>query len=224
MHQTPNLSWRNFILHGANDESRHNQKIGFIHFKGINQNPSEELFMILSDFFSALDIFKVSDNTGLIIVDGFPEHFDDEFLEILDLITHDLNLKLEFLIGNIHTTSKETPVTFKKEHEYLKHLDEKFQYLSQIYIEKTLPQTIELELLYPSVYELIKKDHEIQDMIQKLWETDGNVAQSASELYIHRNTLIYRLNKFQEDTQLDLKNSNDRLIGYLLTLRYLCKQ
>ena len=53
-------------------------------------------------------------------------------------------------------------------------------------------------------------------MIIKLWESNANISQTSNELYIHRNTLIYRINKFQTDTNLDLKKPQDLLIAYLI--------
>jgi purine catabolism regulator len=39
----------------------------------------------------------------------------------------------------------------------------------------------------------------------------GNVSQTAEALYIHRNTLSYRLDRIQELTGQDLENSDEKL-------------
>ena len=38
-----------------------------------------------------------------------------------------------------------------------------------------------------------------------------NVSETARQLYIHRNTLVYRIEKLQKDTGLDIRNFDDAL-------------
>lgn len=39
-----------------------------------------------------------------------------------------------------------------------------------------------------------------------------NVSETSRQLYIHRNTLVYRLDKLQKMTGLDLRNFDDAII------------
>jgi purine catabolism regulator len=43
----------------------------------------------------------------------------------------------------------------------------------------------------------------------------GNISQTAEALFIHRNTLLYRLDRIQELTNHDLNQSNMRLALHL---------
>lgn len=45
--------------------------------------------------------------------------------------------------------------------------------------------------------------------VQKLFENSLNLSETARQLYIHRNTLVYRLDKIQKHTGLDLRNFDD---------------
>mgnify|MGYP000965595218 CR=1 FL=1 len=45
--------------------------------------------------------------------------------------------------------------------------------------------------------------------VQKLFENSLNLSETARQLYIHRNTLVYRLDKIQKYTGLDLRNFDD---------------
>jgi carbohydrate diacid regulator len=49
------------------------------------------------------------------------------------------------------------------------------------------------------------------DTLQAFFEHNQNIQQTADELFIHRNTLIYRLTKIQEETGYDPKNFKDAL-------------
>ena len=48
--------------------------------------------------------------------------------------------------------------------------------------------------------------------INKFFENSLNVSETSRQLYIHRNTLVYRLDKLQKMTGLDLRNFDDAII------------
>lgn len=61
------------------------------------------------------------------------------------------------------------------------------------------------------------KEEEIADeetiiTINKLFENNLHVSEASRQLYLHRNTLIYRLEKIQKYTGLDLKNFDDAVV------------
>jgi purine catabolism regulator len=47
--------------------------------------------------------------------------------------------------------------------------------------------------------------------IDAYFDHHGNISQTAETLFIHRNTLLYRLDRIQELTGQNLDNPNDRL-------------
>ncbi len=52
-------------------------------------------------------------------------------------------------------------------------------------------------------------DNETMHTIQKFFENNLNVSETARQLYIHRNTLVYRLEKIKRLTGLELTNFDD---------------
>jgi len=60
-------------------------------------------------------------------------------------------------------------------------------------------------------------DEEILTTVQKFFENNLNVSETSRQLYIHRNTLVYRLDKLQKMTGLDLRNFEDA-ITFKITL------
>ena len=56
-----------------------------------------------------------------------------------------------------------------------------------------------------------KLDEETLITIQKFFENSLNVSETARQLYIHRNTLVYRIEKLQKETGLDIRNFDDAL-------------
>lgn len=61
-------------------------------------------------------------------------------------------------------------------------------------------------------------DDEMKNIILMLWETQGNVSLSAKKLFLHRNTLQYRLDKFYDTYDLNLKKVSDLLLVYLFLI------
>jgi len=60
-------------------------------------------------------------------------------------------------------------------------------------------------------------DEEMFTTVTKFFENDLNVSETSRELFIHRNTLVYRLDKLQKMTKLDLRKFTDA-ITFKITL------
>lgn len=54
-------------------------------------------------------------------------------------------------------------------------------------------------------------DEETQNTLNKFFENNLNVSETARQLFVHRNTLVYRLARIQESTGLDLRSFDDAL-------------
>ena len=62
-------------------------------------------------------------------------------------------------------------------------------------------------------------DTETINTIRTFLESDLSIAETARKLYLHRNTLVYRLDKFQKDTGLDVRKFQDAFkchMGFLI--------
>ena len=61
-------------------------------------------------------------------------------------------------------------------------------------------------------------DRKQGDLIRTLsgfFDANGNLAKAAADLDVHRNTLVYRLERISELTGLDLNDPENRLILHL---------
>lgn len=54
-------------------------------------------------------------------------------------------------------------------------------------------------------------DEETLTTINKFFDNNLNVSETSRQLYIHRNTLVYRLDKLQKSTGLDLRVFDDAI-------------
>ena len=54
-------------------------------------------------------------------------------------------------------------------------------------------------------------DDETLHTISKFFDNNLNVSETSRQLYVHRNTLVYRIEKIQKSTGLDLRSFEDAL-------------
>lgn len=63
-------------------------------------------------------------------------------------------------------------------------------------------------------------DKEMLLTLETFFEMDCNVSETAKKLYIHRNTLLYRLDKIKQETGADVRSFSDAAIVKLTMLLY----
>lgn len=66
-------------------------------------------------------------------------------------------------------------------------------------------------------------DEETLTTIYKFFENNLNVSETSRQLYIHRNTLVYRLDKLQKSTSLDIRIFDDAITFHiaLMVVKYM---
>ena len=61
-------------------------------------------------------------------------------------------------------------------------------------------------------------DHETLFTIQKFFENNLNISETARQLYVHRNTLVYRLERIEKAIGLDIRTFDDAMIFKIATM------
>lgn len=64
------------------------------------------------------------------------------------------------------------------------------------------------------------QDEETLMTLETFFQLDCNVSETAKRLYIHRNTLLYRLDKYKQETGLDVRSFHDAVVVKLGMLLY----
>ncbi|MEQ8154324.1 MAG: helix-turn-helix domain-containing protein [Clostridiaceae bacterium] len=60
------------------------------------------------------------------------------------------------------------------------------------------------------------QDQDTLKMIDVFFQQDLNISETSKELFVHRNTLLYRLDKIKKETSLDLRNFNEAMTFYII--------
>lgn len=74
-----------------------------------------------------------------------------------------------------------------------------------------------LDVCHAFLYEVFgdavpeNQDEETQNTIQKFYENNLNISETARQLYLHRNTLVYRLERLEKTLGLDIRKFDDAM-------------
>lgn len=105
----------------------------------------------------------------------------------------------------------------------LKYNNSKFLNLNDLMIYKIISSTNNKNIFDNLIdYENIRNiDENLLHTGLNFIENDLNISKTSNTLFLHRNTLIYRLEKIKESLNLDLKNFKDALVFYISIKTYL---
>ena len=77
---------------------------------------------------------------------------------------------------------------------------------------------VDLRIIKDDLRQLIQDQDQIQEIILSLWDNSAVLTKTAQQLYLHRNSLQYKIDKWEELTGLQLKDLTDLTLCYQLIL------
>lgn len=175
-----------------------------------------------SFFKDVQEAFFINDHYGLLIhrYSGYSV-VQDETLGILQTLDDDFSTKTSGYIGQYWSLSLDFKQFFKEEQtiffNQLKKSKQVFS-LSDVALNYYASEALSNSPIIQQLKKNLTSNPEIKELITALWLNQGNISLAAKYLYIHRNTLHYRLDRFFEEFGFSLKDRNDLLLCYLLTI------
>ena len=221
--------WYDYLLHNRGKMPQNVQKIQFIHchlFHYENETIGSWLEMMrtilpnrIADFqLSSQDYIFVLDQTRLVPV-------KDVLRDTLSAIEYDFSLTLTIQIGQIWPLIFEESYSelFQAENALFVKWWEQVQHsnvhsFSQLFLWGIGQKDFILPILTQKLHQLIESQDQFVDIIAALWENAAVVTKAAQQLYIHRNTLQYHIDKWEELTGLQLKNLTDLTLCYHIVI------
>lgn len=140
----------------------------------------------------------------------------DEIMATLDI---DFEISTTGMSGQLITGISGMQEIFQSEYSLFSQATEKHPFehitsLSKVILEIEVREAIKkLPYLHYNKF-LMYPDGDIKETITVMYEKEGNLSQAAEGLFIHRNTLLYRINKFYKDTGFNLQYLPDLIICY----------
>jgi DNA-binding PucR family transcriptional regulator len=156
---------------------------------------------------------------SIIIIGNFQD-VEDHAISIKDSIVSDLYCNCYVSYGNVfynidsikkaYEAAKESKLLLKKFG-----IKEEILNYDNVLFEKiifNLNNDLKEKLFDEFRENFDKFDNEIIQTINKFFDCDLNISNTAKKLYIHRNTLIYRLDKIKKETGFDIRNFKEATI------------
>lgn len=166
-------------------------------------------------FSSLIRIIEIEHGTHsiLYIYEGYEElNFEEITLNMLSDTLSDLTLYQSYQFESINDLMKH--IHFVKEH-----IDVVSKHVGPYIDDKKLLKSIAhlpKVTLKDHFLRKYSKDNLMIDTLYVYFVNDQNISKAAKELYIHRNTLIQRLDKFMHETGFDVRKFQDAVLIYQL--------
>ena len=219
--------WSDFLLRNGKLPQVKGKKVRFIQaFVTINDDNREEWANSFKTIFSNSDVcdsFWLTPQKYILVEQISNENYSQEdFAGIAETLDINLNTKTRFFIGNYWETTDQLISIFSEEQKITDYAVTKSNKtaisISQVAIDYWLNNYIKKSHLFSNYKKQLHLSDQMIKVITTLYNECGNISSTAKKLYIHRNTLQYQVEKFQHQTGLNLKNMNDLVFCYFLTV------
>lgn len=154
---------------------------------------------------------------------------DEELLSSLSqTLESDFFIQTYFYYGKIKALTHECPKEFQEDQFIFRHALKLMPTERVFSFEKCLPSLLSAQLpnmikefINSQILNSLSAEPDLIKTIKPYLENNSNATLTAKQLYIHRNTLQYRLDKFSENTGINLKDFNSAITVYLACLIYI---
>lgn len=140
----------------------------------------------------------------------------DEMKQVLNTLEGDFYTTITSFIGHFWPVTQQLPLIFKEEQAMFNYSHVTVTDLNEqatLYFAR--PQLLSSPLAQALKNSIIQ-DADNVDLITALFNHSGNISLAAKKLYLHRNTLQYRMDRFLNQTGFNLRRPQDRVLCYLL--------
>ncbi|HEY2420362.1 MAG TPA: helix-turn-helix domain-containing protein [Neobacillus sp.] len=229
---TGSTSWFEFLLKDGKPLSYDsNTNFRFIQFylRDAAMIDQVEIESALKGFFTE-EVIIIWENTnrGIVIEEMKQISLSEkELISMSQTLESDFYVNISFYIGKQFPFSEKLPALFQREKEYFafgqKNLTQTriltFERVFPAYVAYYLPEEL-IQKLNNEVADVFYDDPEMFSTIKAFLENNLNASLTAKKLYIHRNTLQYRLDKFVDKTGIGLKDFYGAFTVFLACLLF----
>ncbi|SER84806.1 PucR C-terminal helix-turn-helix domain-containing protein [Gracilibacillus ureilyticus] len=199
------------------------EKFQFVYFSFSDETVDPDGFReaIYGLFPRKTPILWENNHEGVLIIEG-DDMGDDQisYSEIIEVLTTDFYMNIQFFVGPAIYEIKKAADFYqwiKKCYQIAKNLNH-----SVIHYTNAIPYLIlhdltekEQQMIYDSILVKVKEDKELLKTVQVFLESNSNTTLAAKKMFMHRNSLQYRVDKFIEKTGIDVKQFDEALTVYL---------
>lgn len=168
---------------------------------------------------NSVDAFFIDSTTVLFIEQRNADCLDlQDFEGIFLALDHDFDISTRLFIGSFHAHDHDFSVLFAEEQRIFSEcgFKQKCLDIAKAAVTYYSQQKVQDSYLLQALYLTCLKNSDMLEVIPVLWRNLGNISSTSKDLFMHRNTLLYKIDKFYSETLLNLKDSNGLFLCYLL--------
>ncbi len=215
--------WYQYLFHTGPIPNNETEPIRICHFSYSGEKANLlELEAALEGFFSTNYIMVWINTYYGLIIENHPQLSDGDYNSISSTIESEFFIKPVFYVGKQRPQTNDFLAHFQSETNLFERGKKLLPIERALTFEKVFPHLIINQLsnelrdhLQRELLLTFKEDPELLITIKTYLEANFNLSLTAKNLYIHRNTLQYRLDKFVEKTGINLKSFTGALTVYL---------
>lgn len=172
-----------------------------------------EVLSLMKKYYDSEAIISFVYKNYVVVIGNFEDELEHA-KSITDIITSDAFVTSYISYENFQGATEELAKAYKDAASYIE-IGIKYNLKGKIYngenllFEKTIYNVnsdVKEELFDSFKDKFIKFDNEMINTIDEFLDNGLNISEASKKLYIHRNTLIYRLDKIQKDTGYDIRD------------------
>lgn len=203
-------------------ESEEGQLV-YLHVSYLQENNFQLWKKTLEDSMSEiLDFYLMTDQFIVLLLEVKEDKKTNliKLEEVTKSLDQDFSLFTQGMIGQITYLNRQTQDVFNFEQKLFasrikRKRIEGIVSLSEVLIDEIARLMSEKDPIFPKLGNYLADKNEMKDLIHLLFKNQGNLSQTADELFIHRNTLSYRMKQFYDQTGFDLASFPDLILCYL---------
>lgn len=183
-------------------------------YKPISKPVEEEILNILKDVLGEIVVLDIKGSKVIFFFDRYDTNFEDLFTTIssdfyMDFIVHE---------GVILQSNERFIQTYIEAYQklFVKRMKSVTNVCDLVMMGLS---TLDMKIVFFLKKVIIKgifEEEGVVQIIQTLFQSNLNISQASKELYMHRNTLISKLDQIKKQTGIDLQNFKQASIIHLL--------
>ena len=189
----------------------------------IECNKEEEALQLVKDTYADINIY-VDEIYDRIIVIGNLEDEKEHALSLKDTFLQTLGVNAKISISDLDGTFEGFKDGYKGAVQALEigkifKIKPEIYCFKEMYLERTIFNLSEeysqkLKEEYKDIFKGF--NHELIQTLEEILRCDLSLTKAAKNLYVHRNTLMYRIEKIKKETGFDIRNFKEATFLYIL--------
>lgn len=189
----------------------------------IETNKEDEALEIVRDTYTDNNIY-VGEIYDRIIIIGNLEDEKDHAFSLKETIIQTLGVNAKISIGDLDCTFEGFKRAYNGAVQALDigrrfNIKPEIYCLKDMYLEKAIfnlssEYSMELKEEYKDIFKGF--NHELIQTLEEILKCDLSLTKASKNLYVHRNTLMYRIEKIKKETGFDIRNFKEATFLYIL--------